>query len=295
MTSTYKALKIASCFITSVVLFGGSAFAGSKSQAYQDARVLMDKDDFKPAIAKIIDAQKGGEDTIDLSLLLTEAYAGRINQVGNLKKMKLAKKIKKSSEHSLQLDPDNVEALDGLIQFHMQAPGIAGGDKKQAHTLLTKLIALKPIRGHMLSAQLLAEEDKMAEAKVHLDKAIAIDPKNTDVLMGKAAMEIEQEQYAQAIATYETCLAIEADNWECRYQLGKTSQTGKVEYEKGKAAFLAFIENGHENKNYIAYAHYRLGNIFNQTGDAMSAKKHYEFAVKIDNLKPAKKALAAMK
>ena len=294
MTLTRKLLGYTMGVTASVLLVANTAFAGTKSQTYQDARALMEKHDFKPAISKITDAQKHGEDTIDLSLLLTEAYAGRIDQVGGLKQLKLAKKIKKSSLHSLELDPNNVEALDGLIQFHIQAPGIAGGDKKEAHTLLAKLIELKPVRGHMLSAQLLAEEDKLDEAMNHIDKARALEPKNTYVLMGKAALEIEQEKYSKAIATYEACLALENDNWECRYQIGKASQIGKVEYDKGIASFLEFIDNGHKNKNYLAYAHYRLGNIYMQTDNKVFAKKHYQLAVEIDALKEAKKALSSL-
>jgi hypothetical protein len=35
--------------------------------------------------------------------------------------------------------------------------------------------------------------------------------------------------------------------------------------------------------------------MYNQTGDNKAAKKHYQLAVEIDNLKKAKKALAGMK
>lgn len=295
MLRKLKIMKVSSVLAVSLFVLSNSVFAGSKSQAYEDARTLMDKENFKPAIAEIISAQEGGEDTIDMSLLLTEAYAGRIDQVGQFKKMKLAKKIKKSTQHSLELDPNNLDALEGLIQFHIQAPGIVGGDKAEAHKLLTRLTELKPARGYMLSAQLLMEEDKVAEANAYIEKALVLDPMNTDVLASKAGLEVEQGQYSAAISTYESCLAIENDNWNCRYQLGKASQVGKVKHDKGIAAFLAFIENGNTNKNYLAYAHYRLGNIYNQTGDNKAAKKHYQLAVEIDNLKKAKKALAGMK
>ena len=45
--------------------------------------------------------KESGEDTIEMSLLLTNVYAGRVEQVGALSKLGVAKKIKASMEHSL--------------------------------------------------------------------------------------------------------------------------------------------------------------------------------------------------
>ena len=147
----------------------------------------------------------------------------------------------------------------------------------------------------MMMAKLAAAEDNADEMQTHLTKALAIDPNNTDVLLGKGALEVAQENYTAAIATYETCLVVENANRDCRYQIGKTSQVGKIEYAKGKKAFKDFITMHVDNKNYLAYAHYRLGNIYKQEGDKSAAKAQYQLAVDVDGLKKAKKALQNLK
>ncbi len=265
-----------------------------KSAAYIEARSLMKAENYKQAAKTITKAQKNGEDTIDMSLMLTNAYASRINQVGKLKQLGLAKKIKASTEHSLKLAPNHIGALEGLIQFHLQAPGIAGGDKDEARKLIARMMELKPVRGHVIMATLSTKEEKFAEAEAHINKALAIDPTNTKTLLAKGSGLGQQERYAEAIGVFETCLEHEPENQDCRYLIGKTAQVGKVEYEKGKAAFAQFIKIGHDNKDYIAYAHYRLGKIFAQTDDKTTAKTHYQMAVDLAGLKPAKKALAAL-
>jgi len=265
-----------------------------KSAAYIEAQTLMKTENYKGAAKIITKAQKNGEDTIDMSLMLTNVYAARINQVGMLKKLGLAKKIKASTEHSLQLEPDNTNALGGLIQFHMQAPGVAGGDKAEARKLIARMIKLKPVRGHVLMANLAALEEKFAEAEQHINKAIELDPDNVNALLTKGVGLMQQERYVEAIETFEKCLALEPQNQNCRYQVGKASQTGKIQYAKGKAAFEHFIKTGHENKEYLANAHLRLGNIFAQMDDKTTAKTHYQTAIKIANRKNAKKALAAL-
>ncbi len=285
--------------VLAALLFTGASQANEaktevKSAAFMEAQTLMKAENYKQAAKIITKAQKNGEDTIDMSLLLTNAYAARINQVGKLKQLGLAKKIKASTEHSLKLDPKNIGALEGLIQFHIQAPGIAGGDKDEARKLIARMIELKPVRGHVIMATMSAKEEKFAEAEVHINKALAIDPTNSQTLLVKGSGLGQRQKYAEAIGVFETCLEHEPDNQDCRYLIGKTAQVGKVEYEKGKAAFEEFIKIGHENKTYMAFTHYRLGKIFAQIDDPDTAKTHYRKAVDIAGLKQAKKALAAM-
>lgn len=272
------------------------ALAGEdKSEAYQKAETLMKAENYKSAAKIITKAQGSGEDNIDMSLLLTDVYAGRVEQVGALSKLGVAKKIKASMEHSLELAPNNKSALIGIAEYHLQAPGIAGGSKAEARKYILQMIELYPQRGHMMMAKLAAAEDNADEMQTHLTKALAIDPNNTDVLLGKGALEVTQENYTAAIATYETCLVVENANRDCRYQIGKTSQVGEIEYAKGKKAFKDFITMHVDNKNYLAYAHYRLGNIYKQEGDKAAAKAQYQLAVDVDGLKKAKKALQSLK
>ena len=231
------------------------------SEAYERAHTLVKSEEYKSAAKIITKAQKQGEDTIEMSLLLTEAYAGRIDQVGQLKKMGLAKKIKISMEHSLKLDPENLDAMDGLVQFHQQAPGIVGGDKKIARSLIEKIAKKDTLRGHIMRAEMAS-----------IDK-----------------------NYPLALTNFEACIRIKPEELKCQYQIGKMAQLGDFEHEKGKAAFLGVIKTGHENKSYIAHAHYRLGHLYKQTGDKDSARKQYELAVTVDDLKDAKKALEELK
>jgi tetratricopeptide (TPR) repeat protein len=78
---------------------------------------------------------------------LAEVYGEKAQKAGMLGKLGLAKRFKKEAEAALALDPNSFEANNGLMEFHLQAPGIAGGDKKQAAKLLEKLVQLDPAKG----------------------------------------------------------------------------------------------------------------------------------------------------
>ena len=154
-------------FVTGFILAGlilsshlGLADENNKqiSPTIAKARGLISKQNYKSAIKLLSKAQKEGEDTVSVGLMLSEAYGGRIDQVGMLKKMGLAKKLRKNMEHSLELSPDNLDALQALVEFHMQAPPIVGGDKKKAHTYADKITEKAPLRGHLLRAQIASAE-----------------------------------------------------------------------------------------------------------------------------------------
>lgn len=263
--------------------------------AYTTAKSQMDASDYKDAIKTIVTAQTAGEDNFSINQLLVEAYNERINQVGMLKKRGLATKMKAAMEHSLQLNPSDIQAMENLIEFHLQAPSIVGGDKAKAETIIADLAKRDAFKGHLLSARLAMINKDMAAVQSNLDAADALKPGDTEIMMMQGRAHNEQKNYAAAIATYEVCVKSHPDHMQCRYQLGRSAQIGDIEHDKGKAAFIFFIENQTEDKNLLAYAHYRLGNLYAQTGDSTTARKHYETAVEVDDLKDARKAITKLK
>src|SRR2546423_2999016 len=77
---------------------------------------------------------------------------------GMFEKMHCGRTMKKEGDTALSLDPKNIDALQGMIQFHMQAPGMVGGDKKKAHEYADRLVAVDPVKGNFMQAQIAAEE-----------------------------------------------------------------------------------------------------------------------------------------
>jgi tetratricopeptide (TPR) repeat protein len=90
----------------------------------------------------------------------------------------LAKKFKGELDVSLAHDPKNLEALDALMQYSFQAPGIMGGDKGKAHAIAEQLVQLSPARGYLAQAELAREAKDFAKVEECFLKAVQADPKN---------------------------------------------------------------------------------------------------------------------
>jgi tetratricopeptide (TPR) repeat protein len=76
--------------------------------------------------------------------------AGRMAQHANpFSQIGLAKRVKKEAEAALALNPKQWDAREVLMNFHLHAPGVVGGDKKRALTLVEEAPRrLDPLHGH---------------------------------------------------------------------------------------------------------------------------------------------------
>jgi tetratricopeptide (TPR) repeat protein len=90
----------------------------------------------------------------------------------------LAKKFKGEVDVSLARDPNNLEALEALMQYSFQAPGIMGGDKGKAYAIAEKLVQLSPARGYLAQAELAQEAKDFAKVEEYFLKAVQTDAKN---------------------------------------------------------------------------------------------------------------------
>ncbi len=262
--------------------------------SYPEIDALMQSENYKEAIKTINAAQDKGDDSFELNQLLVESLFMRMSQVGMLKQKGLASKLKAAMEHSLELKPNDAQALDNLAQFHIQAPKIAGGDKAEAARLVTALKGVDPVKGHLSAALLAATDDDYEASIAELDKALAINPKNGELYEYKGVVLLLLEDYDAAMDAFTTCTLYDPENAKCSIQLGLAAKRGDIPTEDGVQAMQKYIATEPDNRKNLAYAHYHLGNLYAQTGDKSKARSHYEQAISIKDINSAKKALAAL-
>ena len=284
-------MKIFATFLAlAIISMTSSANAQLSSEMRAEYNTLMKSENYKAAVKQIEAVQKAGDDSFETNRLLAGALLNRLDQVGLLKKRSIGKKMKKVLERGVKLQPESIYALGDLAQFHMQAPGIVGGDKDKAKALAERIMAINRIEGHVLKGKIALSENDIMMATTQLDKALKIEPKNTDLLAYKGFAQIYFKAYADAIVTLDKCLEIDASNTSCLYQVGKAAELGDVQHTKGIAAFEKLIAANAYSDNALAYVHYRFGNLYAQSGDKALAIEQYDKAIKINDLKEAKAA-----
>ena len=96
----------------------------------------------------------------------------------------LAIKFRKEVEIAIELDPKNLDALDSMMQFKFQAPGLMGGDKDEARALAEKITLLNASEGYLAHAELAELEKNPAQVEAYFLKAVQANPKNYGALYG---------------------------------------------------------------------------------------------------------------
>lgn len=74
----------------------------------------------------------------------------------------------------MALDPDNIGARMTLLEYHLEAPGIAGGDKGVARLQAAEIARRDPARGAVANLRVATEDGTEAELKAISEKALGL-------------------------------------------------------------------------------------------------------------------------
>lgn len=107
---------------------------------------------------------------------LAEIVGEQTSSAGVLRQYGLARRFKREAEAVLTLDPNHVDAMAALMEYHVRAPGIVGGDTKVAQQLLAAIKRVNPCRGFLAEYRLLQLDKKTDSPEPYYVKAMAADP-----------------------------------------------------------------------------------------------------------------------
>jgi tetratricopeptide (TPR) repeat protein len=98
----------------------------------------------------------------------------------------LARRFKREAEAAAALDAGYVAPRWGLMEFHMRAPGVAGGDKKRAYALLEEIKRISAVQGPLAEFRMTQLEKKNESPEPYYLRAYQADPKHYGANMNLA-------------------------------------------------------------------------------------------------------------
>jgi tetratricopeptide (TPR) repeat protein len=253
--------------------------------------------------------------------------AGPLHQIG------LAREFKKEADAALALDPAQKEAQLDMISFYQNAPGIVGGDKKKAKTLLDTIVSHNPAWAWEARERYASEtHDTTAYAAIYHD-AVTKHPDDYRARVaysswlaapwrGGASASEEQARAALALdsgrASAYTILAVLAaraarwddlertlteaetrvpDDLSPYYQAGRICLVESNDAERAERYFRHYLTRPPEaGTSSVAAAHWRLGLALEKQGKKSEAVAEIETASRLDpKFEPAKKDLQRLK
>lgn len=210
--------------------------------------------------------------------LRANALGAQIGQASLFKKMSMANDIRAEYEKALQLDPRNRGAREGLMQFYLQAPGIAGGGMDKAAAFAEQTLGVDPALGHSMKALLHQRKKDLGAAQAEYRLAIAADPRYAPAYNAVGYVELEMKQTDMALDHFRKQVALEPENANSYDSLGD-GLMAKGQVDEAIAAYrrATVLDPG------FSAPFYHLGQALERKGQGAEAVAQYR---QIASLRP---------
>ena len=107
---------------------------------------------------------------------LGKALGRRAETASFLTAPTLAVECRKAFERAVQLNPSNVEALNDLFEYYLEAPGFLGGGLDKAEALAKRIAPLNTAEHHFALAKLAEKRKDTKTAEQEYRKPVQADP-----------------------------------------------------------------------------------------------------------------------
>ncbi len=128
----------------------------------------------------------------------------RVSEVSIFKKIGMAKAAIAAWEKTVELDPTHVEALYGVVEFYLNAPGMAGGDKALGEQKLRALEMLSPAWADLSKASIAVRADAFDDAEPLFASAIEGIPNRAFPELMLVNAHLKQEKYGKALTALDS-------------------------------------------------------------------------------------------
>jgi tetratricopeptide (TPR) repeat protein len=110
------------------------------------------------------------------------------------------------------LDPRNIEALNDLLEFYLEAPGFLGGGMEKARATVAQISHVDPAEGQWAQSQIDEKRKQPGSAEAHLRRAVEMAPMQVGRLIDLARFLSKQGRYQEADENFARAEAIAPEN-----------------------------------------------------------------------------------
>jgi len=175
------------------------------------------------------------------ALWLGRAYGRRAETSNPFSAVSQAGKARQYFERAVELDPHNVEALNDLLEYYMNAPGILGGGYEKAKATAAKIAAIDPAEGHYAMATLAEKRKEMASAEDQLRRAIELAPHQVGRFIDMARLLAKLGRYQESDQNFARAEQLAPDNPKLMYERADVYIKSGRNLETAKALLQRYL------------------------------------------------------
>ena len=168
--------------------------------------------EYKKASEAMEKAVAAAPENSDYVLWLARAFGRRAETSSPFTAPGLANKAHQHFEKAVQLDPANIEAVNDLFEYYLEAPGFLGGGMDKALALVPRITELSPVDGDGALSRIAEKKKEYTSAEAHLRRAIERAPRRIGAFIDLAKFLVKRGRYQEADQSLATAEKIAPDN-----------------------------------------------------------------------------------
>jgi tetratricopeptide (TPR) repeat protein len=235
-------------------------------------------------------ALKYGEKAVKLDdsasnyhLWLGRAQGLQAQNGSKIKAIFRANRAKGEFEKAVQLDSTNIDARLQLAQYLLVAPGIAGGDKREAKRQVEIVEQMDSLYGAFGWGYYWQAWDDTEKAEAAFRRAVRLDTTyNHQATYALGFFMQNQKRYHEAAGAFENGFRKYPDDTGLLYQVGRSYIFSQDSLDKAERCFKQYLQvEPKRGAPDWAAAHWRLGMVYELKGELQPALAEMQEAVKL--------------
>ncbi|MBV8545663.1 MAG: tetratricopeptide repeat protein [Acidobacteria bacterium] len=262
----------------------------AQTSLIEQGRAAMNRNDPDAAAALLEKAVAQNPKSSEAHYLLGTAYGTQAQKASIFGQASLAGKTKDEFEKAVALDPNNLDARNGLVEFYTMAPGIIGGSYEKAFAQVAEIKKRDPLMAHRSAAFIYTQQKKPVEARNEYLVEVREYPNSARAHIDVAVTYVLEKNFKAANDEFETALRVEPTYMPAYFRIGQGAVLTSSNYAKGEEALRKYLTyTPKSGEPPLARAHYWLGQIFEKQGKKAEAKASFQASLKLN---PSQKDVA---
>ena len=164
--------------------------------------------DYKKATELLEKAFAAEPRNAEYALWLGRSYGRRAETASVFTAPGYASKTRQYFEKSVQLDPHQIESLNDLFEYYLEAPGFLGGGLDKASTVAGRIAVLDAAEGHYALARIAEKRKEYGNAEEHFRRAAEAAPQQAGRLIDLAKFLAKQGRFQESEQNFERAAKI---------------------------------------------------------------------------------------
>jgi Flp pilus assembly protein TadD len=179
----------------------------------------------------------------DYAMWLGRAYGRRAETSSPFTAPGYASKTRQYFERAVALNPRNLEAMNDLLEYYLEAPGFLGGGFDKASALIVKIGQTDPVEGTWAQAKLAEKKKEFGAAEERLRRAAQLAPQQIGRVIDLARFLSRRGRYEEAEQSFQKAEKIAPNNPKLMYERAEAYIEAKRNLPVAKALLQKYLSS----------------------------------------------------